>query len=348
MCGFNELMKPITTHDNLNSSQDSQLRYAAEILLAEADAVAAVADCLDSEFTKAVMQIAKCEGSIVVSGVGKSGLIGRKISATLASTGTSSHFMHPTEAMHGDFGSVKENDTLILLSFSGQTDEVVALAAVARQVNLPVISMTGTIHGRLAKLAAIQLTVGDITEACPHQLAPTASTTAMLALGDALALCVSRERKFTAADFYRRHPDGGLGKLMLPLGDAVRFRVGKNLPVVSDALTVKQVLTEIDQEQRRVGATLLIDDDGKLTGIFTDADFRRLISQQGVAALDSAIADQMTRRPKVLFENDLVRDAVQVMLEKRIDEIPLVDDAGKPTGLIDVQDLIALGVMIED
>lgn len=339
------------TRTQLKANQDpsnDQRSFAAKVIQAEAQAVAGVADCLDEEFTKAVEQIVVCQGSVIVSGVGKSGLIGRKISATLASTGAPSHFMHPTEAMHGDFGSVMKNDTLLLLSFSGQTDEVVALAAIARQDKLPVISMTGTTAGRLAKLATIRITIGDISEACPHNLAPTASTTAMLAFGDALALSVSRRREFTADDFRRRHPDGGLGKLMLPLGDVVRFRIGKNLPVISDSLSVKEVLRQVDQKKRRVGATLLVDQDGKLTGIFTDADLRRMISRLGVESIDTKIAVHMTRSPKVLYENDPVREAVQTMLERRIDEIPLVDPQGRPTGLIDVQDLIALGVMIED
>ena len=283
----------------------------------------------------------------MVGGIGKSGLVGQKISATLSSTGTPSHFMHPTEALHGDLGRIRAEDVVLLLSYSGQTEEVLSLAALVRQDSVPLVSMVGNPDCHLARLSDAALCLGVIREACPLDLAPTASTTAMLALGDALALAVSRARNFTAEQFQKRHPGGHLGRKMLPLADVIRFRAGVNLPVVSDELSVSEVLQAAAKFPRRAGAVVLVDNQQQLSGIFTDADLRRLVTENSVDGLQQPIRSLMTQQPQCLKATDLVRDAVQLVRESRIDEIPIIDESGSPVGLLDVQDLVALKV-IED
>ncbi len=318
---------------------------AERVLRAEAEAVLNVIGELDGRLDEAVSILADCRGRLIIAGLGKSGLIGQKLSATFASTGTPSHFLHPSEAVHGDLGRIHAEDVVLLLSYGGETDEVVDLALLVRQDGVKVVAITGGRECHLARIADVGLCVGDVTEACPHNLAPTASTTAMLALGDALALAVSRRRQFSADDFKKRHPGGNLGRQMMPITDVLRFRPEANLPLIRDDRTVGQVLEEAEQAQRRAGAVLLVDRAGKLSGIFTDADLRRLLLREGERAMDRPIAEVMTAGPRHLSHAALVRDAVQMVREWRLDEIPVVDDAGKPVGLIDVQDLVALKVI---
>jgi arabinose-5-phosphate isomerase len=324
----------------------SEARQTAErVLRAEAQAVLNVIEQLGEAFDRATAMIADCGGTLIVSGMGKSGLVARKLSATFASTGTPSHDLHPSEAMHGDLGRIRKGDALLLLSYGGETDDVLSLAALARQDGVPVISITGNGENHLAKISDVNLSVGDVTEACPHQLAPTASTTAMLALGDALALAVSEKRAFSADDFKKRHPGGSLGRLMMPITDVLRLRAGENLPLIDASKSVTEVLAMTSAGGRRVGAVLLVDGDGKLAGIFTDADLARLLVKQGADALTQTIGEVMTKNPATLPADALVRDAVQLVREKRLDELPVVDGNGKPVGLIDVQDLVGLRVI---
>jgi arabinose-5-phosphate isomerase len=328
-------------------STPTDLDFATGVLRAEAEAVANVVGQLDESFDRAVELLAGCKGTVLVGGIGKSGIIARKISATLASTGTPSHFLHPSEAMHGDLGRIRAEDVVVLLSYSGTTEDVLALAAVLRQDRVPIIAICSRAESHLGRLADACLCIGDVTEACPHNLAPTASTTAMLALGDALALSVSRRRDFSAADFLKRHPGGMLGRQLMRIIDAMRLRVGENLPLLAESQTVGELVETTSTGGRRVGATLLVDKSGRLAGILTDADIVKLIARHGAAALGQGVAQVMTRRPKTLPHTALVRDAVQMVREHRIDEIPIVDDAGRPLGVIDVQDLIALKVIEE-
>lgn len=322
--------------------------FIARTLRCEAAAVAAQADRLGPEYHKAVDLLTACAdagGSILVTGLGKSGLIGKKISATLASLGAPSHDIHPSEAAHGDLGRIRRTDCLLALSHSGETDEVVALASVLRQDGVPIISITGGTGGSsLARLSTVALTMGEIQEASDGLLAPTCSTTTTLAIGDALALAVARRRAFSADDFARRHPGGSLGGLMRPIRDALRAVAGKNLPVVEQTVTVRRALEEAAKLGRRPGALLVVDASGSLTGIFTDGDLRRLILRDATA-LDQPIASVMTRSPRTLSDRSLVRDAVRMVREFRQDEFPVVDDAGRPVGLLDVQDLIAMKVV---
>jgi arabinose-5-phosphate isomerase len=289
-------------------------------------------------------------GHLVVSGLGKSGQIGQKISATFASTGTPSHFLHPTEAMHGDLGRIRADDVVLLLSFGGGTEEVLSLASLLNQDGVPTIALVGQVACELGRLATHALPVGDVTEACPLQLAPTASTTAMLALGDALALVVSQARAFDAADFHRYHPGGGLGRQLMPVTQAMRFKAGHNLPLIDRGLTVEQAYAEAERYAagsglRRAGALLVVNTDGTLAGLFTDGDLRTALIQNGPDVWTGPVEAVMSANPTTLGENALVRDAVQIVRQKRFDELPVVDEAGQPLGLIDVQDLAALKVI---
>jgi arabinose-5-phosphate isomerase len=308
--------------------------------------VAGLADRLGSEFHKAVDILTSCAdrgGTVLVTGLGKSGLIGAKISATFASLGIPSHTVHPTEAAHGDLGRFRPTDCCLALSYSGETAEVVAVASILRQDGIPIITITrgGSPQSSLERLASASLTVGPVDEANGISPAPTCSTTAMLALGDALALAASRRRNFTDDDFARRHPGGALGGLLRPVTEALRFTVGKNLAAVPDNLTVNQALAAAETG-RRPGALLLVDSNsGRLTGIFTDADLRRLLLKDR-SRLEAPVRDAMTRSPATLPHTALIRDAVQMVREFRRDEIPVIDGDGRPVGLLDVQDLVAM------
>lgn len=292
-----------------------------------------------------IVRCADAGGAVLVTGMGKSGLIGRKISATLASLGVPSHEIHPAEAVHGDLGRIGSRDLVMALSNSGETEEVVALASALRQDGVPLISITGG-EGKstLARLATVALTLGQITEASEIALAPTCSTTAALALGDALAIAAARRRSFTADDFARRHPGGSLGGLLRPVVEVLRFVAGKTLPVVRDSRTLREALHDGERLGRRPGAMILVDEGGQLSGIFTDSDLRRLMLKD-TRALDAPVRDAMTRTPRSLPDTALVRDAVHLMAQTRQDEIPIVDALGRPVGLLDVQDLITLRVV---
>jgi arabinose-5-phosphate isomerase len=325
----------------------SHKQFAEEVLRAEAQAILNTVALLDDQFDRAVETLVACEGNVIVSGMGKSGIIAQKLSATLASTGTPSHWLHPTEAMHGDLGRIRSNDALILISRSGGSDDILSLATLVRQDNVPVVAITAESSSHLARNSDLCLCIGDVEEACPLNLAPTTSTTATLAISDALALAISRRRQFTADDFHKRHPGGSLGRLMMGVLEAARFRVEENLTPVRDDLTLANALAEADRGGRRTGAVLFVDSSGVLSGIFTDADLRRLLITEGPDALQRNGSDVMTTHPKRLTDQSVVRDAVQMVRELRVDEIPIVNDAGHPVAMLDVQDLIALKVIQE-
>ena len=329
-----------------------QASFAQDVLRAEADAVANVQ--IGPAFHEAVDVIldavADNGGAVVVTGLGKNSYIAQKLSATFASLGTPSHFLHPTEAMHGDLGRVRRGDVVLAMSFGGNTEEVVALATLLRQDDVPVIAMVGDTDNDLARLATVALEIGALSEACPHNLAPTASTTATLALGDALALAVSKRRRFGVDEFKKVHPGGSLGRQLMPVAEAMRFKADHNLPLIKERLSVRRAYAQIESHAqaaglRRPGALLIVDDKGKLVGIFTDGDLRRSLIEKGPEAWELAIGSLMTRNPMTLAHDSLVRDAVQLVREHRIDEVPVVDAKKKPMGLIDVQDLMALKVI---
>jgi len=335
--------------------QMDEIAFLDDVLRAEANAIVGIADRLrihDPErWAKAIDLLDQCRGHVVVAGMGKSGLVGAKISATFSSLGQPSNVLHPSEAVHGDLGRVRRGDMVMLLSYSGETEEVVNLASILRADGVPRIGLSQSDTSSLARLSDVHLALGDVAEACPLNLAPTASTTAMLALGDALALALSRRRGVKADDFHRHHPGGMLGVGLRPITEALRFKVGDNLAVVNDSVTVREALQQASDaagEKRRTGAVMLVDASGRLSGIFTDGDLRRLFTNTNPGSVEhSPIKNVMTPRPQHLTVDDLVRDAVRLVRERRVDEIPVLDHDGKPVGLVDVQDLIAMKVVSE-
>jgi arabinose-5-phosphate isomerase len=322
----------------------SERSFVESALRAEKDAIERVATMVSAasaDWTAAIDLLATCDGHVVVSGMGKSGLIGAKISATLSSLGRPSHTLHPAEAVHGDLGRIRRGDIALLLSYSGETEEIVALASILRADQVPCIGISRDGSGSLGRLCQAHIALGDVTEACPLQLAPTASTTAMLAVGDALALAASRRRDFDADAFHRHHPGGMLGAGLRPIIEILRFKVGENVAVASDSGSVQQALADAGSG-RRTGAILLVNASGALSGIFTDGDLRRLVNADGAEGLSRPIRDVMTADPGHLGADSLVQDAVRLVRERRVDEIPVIDAKGHPVGILDVQDLIAM------
>ncbi len=336
-------------------TQTNELDFIRGVLDHESASIAELSARVDDRFTKAVdliVETAEAGGTVLVSGLGKSGHIGAKISATMASLGITSHLVHPTEAAHGDLGRFRKHDMAICLSHSGETQELVSLAAILRQDKMPIIAITrGKIEGKpessLQRLADVTLEALVTQEAGDGDfLAPTSSTTAALALGDALALAVARRRSFTHEDFHARHPGGTLGSLLKPVSELIRFHAGKNLPIINQASTVSEALVEASKIKRRPGALLITDDAGKLAGIFTDSDLRRLVLRDA-SELDESMEKVMSKDPKSLSIDAMTSDAVALFREYRADELPIVDDQNKPVGMLDVQDLIAMK-LVED
>ncbi len=319
--------------------------FARRVIETEAAAVTAMAAVVDDAFEQAVRLIADCPCAVLTSGIGKAGHVARKASATFASTGTPSHFLSPTDAVHGDLGSVRKGDVILIFSASGESDEIVRLLSIVKKLGHPVIAITATRTSSLGRFADVVIAIGKIEEACPLGLAPSASTTAMLALGDALALSVMKVRNFTAEDFAMFHPGGQLGRKLIKVRDAMTFRRGENLPVASDRLTVGEVFKQVSSIKRRSGAVILTGDDGKISGFFTDGDFRRLVTTDQAGALARPMRDVMTRNPKRISADHLASEAMAMMHQHRFDELPVVDDIDHPVGLIDVQDLVVLKML---
>ena len=332
---------------NRTSSESEEVDFLRSVFEAESETLERLVARLGEdaeEWTRAISLVAGCGGHVVVSGMGKSGLVGAKISATLSSLGRPSHALHPAEAVHGDLGRIRRDDVALLLSYSGETEEVVALGSILKTDGVPCIGISRDGGSSLGRICTAHLSLGDITEACPLNLAPTASTTAMIAVGDALALAAARRADFDADAFHRHHPGGLLGAGLRPIVETLRFRVGENVAVVADDVTVREAMGA-SGDDRRTGAILLVGPEGLLSGIFTDGDLRRLVNTAGSQGLERPIAEVMTRNPRHLSETDLVRDAVRLVRERRVDEIPVVDGDGRPLGIVDVQDLVAMKVV---
>jgi arabinose-5-phosphate isomerase len=324
---------------------DDFLQFARQVIESEAAAVRAMAAAVNESFERAARLILACQGSVLTSGVGKAGHVARKLSATLASTGTPSHFLSAADAVHGDLGSIRKGDIVLIFSASGESDEILRLLSLVKKLDHPVIAVTASASSGLGRSADIVLIMGKIEEACPLGLAPSASTTAMMALGDALALSVMKLRNFSSEDFALFHPAGQIGRKLIRVKEAMTFRRGENLPVASDQLTVGQVLHEVSTIKRRSGAVVLIDNRGKLSGIFSDGDLRRLVTDDDGSALNRPIKQVMTRSPKRVKESALASEAMAILRQFRIDELPVVDDDDQPVGLIDVQDLVILRML---
>ena len=283
----------------------------------------------------------RCNGRVVVLGVGKSGLIGRKITATLASTGTPSTFVHPSEGMHGDLGMITPRDVVLALSFSGETEEVKRLLPSIQAMRVPLIALTGRKHSKLAKAATVSLVVSVKREACKYNLTPTTSTTAMLAVGDALAMAVMDARGFKREDFARLHPGGILGKRLLWTVKEVMHR-GRENPVVREQQTVRAALAVMTRT--RLGAASVVDRGGRLVGYFTDGDFRRLAPQDPLI-LQHKVKTVMTARPHVVTAGTRIGEAAELLRRYRCDNLPVVDAKGRPIGLLDERDLLAEGLL---
>ncbi|HWE93418.1 MAG TPA: KpsF/GutQ family sugar-phosphate isomerase [Tepidisphaeraceae bacterium] len=325
---------------------DEDIRqFAQQVLEVEADAVRGIV--LDDQFWRAVEVILACRGSVITSGIGKAGHVARKLSASFSSTGTPSHFLNPAEALHGDLGVVRRGDVVVILSHSGESDEIVRMLNVLKKLGAPVIAVTATSHNSLARFSDVVLKLGRIEEACPLGLAPSASTTAMTALGDALFLSVMKRREFTADEFALYHPAGQLGRKLIRVKEAMTFKRGENLPLASETLTVGQVLHEVSRIKRRSGAVVLVDEAGKVSGIFSDGDLRRAITDDDGFALRRPVGEVMTRNPKRIGGEQLASEAMALMRQFRIDELPVVDEQDRPIGIIDIQDLVVLRMFDE-
>ncbi|OIO79103.1 MAG: hypothetical protein COY77_04885 [Candidatus Omnitrophica bacterium CG_4_10_14_0_8_um_filter_43_18] len=319
----------------------SSRNIAKEVFRIEAEAIKDLAGRLDENFDRAVEAIYRTTGRVVIMGMGKPGIIGEKISATLTSTGTPSLFLHPAEAVHGDLGKVTKEDVVLAISNSGETEEVLRVIPFIKKIGARLIALAGNTKSTLARHSDIILDVGVKKEACPMGLAPTASTTATLAMGDALAVALIKRKGFREADYAFFHPGGTLGKrLILKVEDIMRKDFEN--PIVEENALVKDVLVKITSV--RAGSASVVDKKGKLTGIFTDGDLRRHIEGAENIALRK-IKDVMTRSPKTITKEKLAAEALRILKENRIDEIPVVDKNNKPVGLVDVQDLLKAGLV---
>uniref|UniRef100_A0A7C4LKW2 KpsF/GutQ family sugar-phosphate isomerase n=1 Tax=Schlesneria paludicola TaxID=360056 RepID=A0A7C4LKW2_9PLAN len=316
------------------------LREGRGIVAHEGQALLEVARRLDAAFCDAVQLLAECRGSVVVCGVGKAGLIGQKIAATLSSTGTRSFFLHPTEAVHGDLGCLGRDDVLLVLSNSGESEEILRLLPWIRAVGLPIVALTAHPHSALATQARVALTYGRLDEAGLHGLPPTTTTTAMLAIGDALALVVAQKKGFSPQQFGRLHPGGSLGRRLTPVEQVMRR--GEDLRIAPQTLTVREVFVQLRRPGRRTGAVMLVDESGALCGLFTDSDLARLLERRRDDQLDRPIAEVMTVHPATIHRGAILEEAIQVLTARRLSELPVIDHAQRPIGLIDITDVIGL------
>jgi arabinose-5-phosphate isomerase len=317
------------------------LKRAKEVFDIEADAIRALKPRLGKGFRRAIDICLKTKGRVVVSGMGKTGIIAQKFSATLASTGTPSLFLHTAEAIHGDLGKVTADDAVIVISNSGSTEEMRQLLPLLKKIGSKVIAMTGNLKSVLAKYSDVVLDVSVKKEACPLGLAPTASTTATLAMADALAVCLLECKGFKEKDFAFFHPGGALGRrLLLKVEDIMRR--GTANPIVSENKLVSEVLLKITQA--RAGSATVVDRHGKLTGIFTDGDLRRHL-ETFVDLPRRKVKEVMTKDPTVVDKEMLAVEALRILREKKIDELPVVDKSRRPVGLLDVQDLLKAGLV---
>ncbi len=324
------------------NKQEVRLARAAQVIRLEAAAVASLEERLDEGFNRAVDLILESNGQLVVTGMGKAGLVGQKISATLASTGTPSFYLHPADALHGDLGRLRPKDVLLALSNSGETNEVNAVIPIARKIGAVVIALTGRPKSTLGSLADTVLNIGPVEEACPHKLAPTASTSAMLAMGDALAMVVLDERKFSREDYALFHPAGSLGRRLLRVSEVMRK--GEELPLVQGTARVDEALIVMSSTPGRPGAALVVDAQGKLLGIFTDGDVRRLLETGEMKHLHAPVSQFMGSNPKSIHPEALIEEAQRMLQEHHIDQVPVVNEACEPVGLIDVQDLLDIRI----
>jgi arabinose-5-phosphate isomerase len=308
---------------------------ARRVLEIEAQAILELVPRLDESFDRAVELLYACPGRVVVTGMGKSGLIAQKISATLASTGTPSLYLHPVEAVHGDLGRIVKGDVLLAISASGDTEEILALVPQVKRLGSPFVAMTGNPRSSVAQAADVNLDVSIRQEACPLGLAPTASTTAALAMGDALSMALIERRGFTVDDFAVLHPGGRLGKKLLRVEDVMH--TGEQIPRVSPETAMKEVLFEMTR--KRLGLTTVTDPDGRLRGMISDGDLRRQMERHGYTLLDRTAAECMTRTPVLIGRRELATRALDVMEGRKITALLVTDAEGRIEGVVHLHDL---------
>ena len=318
---------------------DHLIRHAKEAIQKEQSALSLLSEEIDERFEQACLTILSCQGRVVVTGMGKSGHIARKMAATFASTGTPSFFMHPGEAGHGDLGMLVKGDVLLAISNSGESDEIKTLIQEEKKLNIPLISISRDLRGFLPKEADIALTLGKSEEACPLGLAPTSSTTATLVLGDALAVALVHARDFTSEDFALSHPAGALGRqLLLTVADLMHQ--GDDLPVVSIHASLEDAVFEMTSG--RLGMTVITDNNNRVVGVFTDGDLRRSLNRN--LQLDHHICNIMTKEPKCVNKDTRASDALSIMNEKGISQLLILDDMAHLLGIITIHDLLQAGV----
>jgi arabinose-5-phosphate isomerase len=337
---------PPHLHPRLDSRtpRNEQLDYARHIIRAEAAALECVAGRLDDSFLAVVDLLEPLtghgRGRLAITGTGKSADVGQKLAGTLNSTGTRSYTLDATRAVHGDLGMLHPEDVVLVLSHSGESEEIVRLLGPLRELARALIALTGNADSSLARKVDLALVYGPLDEVCPLGLAPSASTTAMLAIGDALAFVLSRARDFGHDDFARFHPAGSLGKKLSRVESVMRS--GPSVRLASASETVRDVFSRSRRKGRRTGAVMLTDSDGRLCGLFTDSDLARLIEDRRDAALDRPIAEVMTRQPLTLDVGARVGEALELLHRHKISELPIIDAGGRPVGLIDITDLIGI------
>jgi arabinose-5-phosphate isomerase len=333
-------MATITEWPLASETEAEGLAFAREVLRIEAEALERVRDRLGESIARAAELIYRSTGSVIVTGMGKAGLVGQKLAATLASTGTRAFPLHPAEAVHGDLGRIRADDVVVALSQSGETEEVLRLIPALRRLGAGLVAITERAGSSLGRAADLCVALGPIAEACPLGLAPSASTTVLMAVGDALALLVSRMREFTAEDFALYHPAGSLGRKLTRVEEVMRTERQLRRAHVDEP--VRSVFVRLAGPRRRSGAVLIVDEQGTLLGIFTDSDLARLFERRREAELDGPIGAVMTADPYSIRVGGTLADAVDVMKAHKISELPVVDRGGRLVGLVDVTDLIGL------
>ena len=328
--------------DDLHTKQQADIiKNAAKVISDEISAIQELTDRLDDNFVRACETILSCKGRVIIAGMGKSGHIGHKIAATLASTGTPSFFVHPSEALHGDIGMITAEDILVTISNSGGTDELITLCSVIKRQGSFVIAMTGEAESVLAKLSDCHINIGVSKEACPHGLAPTSSTTATLVMGDAIAVALLKARSFTPEDFARSHPAGRLGKrLSITVSDLMHS--GNDMPTALPELTLQDAILIMTGKQ--LGATLVVDSNNTLRSVFTDGDLRRAF-ESGADLKQLKLIDVIQEGCHRITEKSLAMDALTLMQEHTITVLPVVSDIGEPVGIIHMHDLLKAGIV---
>jgi arabinose-5-phosphate isomerase len=317
-----------------------RLRTIRQTMVAEGSAITDAAARISLSAVRAAEMTAGCQGCVIVTGIGKAGLVGQKLVATLASTGSPSHFLHPSEAVHGDLGRVRDIDLVWAISNSGRSEELLRIAPHLRQHSSGLISITATEDNPLAGMSDCVVAIGKHREACPNALAPTSSTAVMMAVGDAIAMLASQLRAFTPQDFARFHPGGSLGQKLAKIVQIMRPIEACRVAKADDS--VRQAIVSRSPTGRRTGAVMLVDHDGRLAGIFTDSDLARLLENRNDAALDDPISQRMSSHPTTATPQMSLQDAIAIMSRRRISELPVIDEQGRPLGLVDITDLVSL------